>query len=154
MKIIKYDHNGNAIPPIALKPDDDVNNTTHKKTLFEWKDSAGNCVKKYVIVFGKGSVELLIKWREAMEQLLKDQKVSSMQDWIGAFNRVLKTPAKNIYNNGINQHRLMQDAKVAEARRADPSVAPDYTQSHNMGMNALSQVTFPSEAYTIQRNWL
>ena len=23
-----------------------------------------------------------------------------------------------------------------------------------MGMNALGQITFPSEAYTIQRNWL
>ena len=43
---------------------------------------------------------------------------------------------------------------MADAHRVDPSVAPDYTQSHNMGMNALGQVTFPAEAYTIQRNWL
>ena len=129
-----------------------MTSTLHDKTSFEWKDSAGNRVKKDVIVFGKGSVELLIKWRETMEQLLKDQKVKEIQDWINAFNRVLRNPAKSIYNNGINQHRLLQDAKVAEARRADPSVTLDYTQSHNMGMNALGQVIFPAEAYTIQRN--
>ena len=154
MKLIEYNQHGNAIPPIALKPDEDVNATDHEKTSFEWKDSAGNRVKKDVVVFGKGSVELLIKWREAMEQLLNDQKVVDLQDRINAFNRVLKNPAKNIYNNGIHQHRMLADAKVAEARRADPTVAADYTESHVMGMNALGQVTFPSEAYTIQRNWL
>ena len=30
----------------------------------------------------------------------------------------------------------------------------DLSQSHNMGINALGQITFPSEAYTIQQNWL
>ena len=59
--------------PIGLKPDDDVNLVDHKKTTFKYKDSAGNRVKKAIMVFGKGSVELLIKWRESMEQLLTDQ---------------------------------------------------------------------------------
>ena len=67
MKNIKYEQHRNAIPPIALKSEDDVNTTEHETTLFEWKDAADNRVKKALVVFGKGSVELLIKWRKAIE---------------------------------------------------------------------------------------
>ena len=86
MKSVEYDSNRNAIPPIGLKPEDDVNNTDHDKTTFKYKDAAGNRVKKNIIVFGKGSVELLIKWRKAMEQLLSEQKVTEIVDKISAFN--------------------------------------------------------------------
>ena len=63
-------------------------------------------------------------------------------------------PSKNVYNNGIQQFRLVQDARAVEACRINPITAPNYKESHNMGMNALGQITFPSKAYTIQRNWL
>ena len=102
------------------------------------------------MVFGKGSVELLIKWRESMEQLLTDQKVVVIANKINAFNRVLSNLSKNIFNNGIQQFRLLEEAQAREAQITDPTAAPDYGQSHNMGMNALGQITFPSEAYTIQ----
>ena len=62
------------------------------------------------MAFDKGSVELLIKWRKAMEQLLAEQKVVVIADKINAFNRVLSNPAKNIYNNGIKQFQLLEDA--------------------------------------------
>ena len=145
MKNIEYDQHGNAIPPISLKSEDDVNTTEHETTSFKWKDASDNRVKKALVVFSKGSVELLIKWREAMEQLLADQKVTNLQDKINAYKRVLKNPAKNIYNNGIHQFRLLADAKAAEARRTNPAAVADYDESHNMGMNSLGQVTFPAE---------
>ena len=81
--------------------DDDVDTTNSNSTSFLWKDSAGNQIKKTVAVFCKGLVELLIKWRETIEQLLTDQKVTDVGDKINAFNRVLANPAKNIYNNGV-----------------------------------------------------
>ena len=129
-----------------------MNTNDHDKTTFEYKDAVGNQVKKSIIVFGKGSVELLIKWREAMEQLLAEQKVTEFTDKISAFNRMLSNPAKNVYNNGIQQFCLVQDARAVEARLTNPTAAPDYKESHNMDMNALGQITFSSKAYTIQRN--
>ena len=115
---------------------------------------AGNQVKKTVVVFQKGSVKLLIKWQETIEQLLADQKMTNLGDKINAFNRFLANLAKNIYNNGVQQHLLFEESRVAEKRRTETTATADLSQSHNMGMNALGQITFPAEAYTIQQNWL
>ena len=41
-----------------------------------------------------------------------------------------------------------------EKQHADITATADLSQSHNMGINALGQITFPAEAYTMQRNWL
>ena len=53
MKTIKYGNNGNAVPPIRLKPADNVDNKDAKVTTFEWTDLADNRVKKNIVVFAK-----------------------------------------------------------------------------------------------------
>ena len=102
-----------------------MNFNNHDKTTFEYKDAAGNRVKKNINVFKKGSVKLLIKWSKAMEQLLAKQKVTEIADRISAFNQVLSNPAKNLYNNVIQQFRLLQDARAVEARRTNPTADPN-----------------------------
>ena len=89
-----------------------------------------------------------------MKQLLTDQKVTNVGDKINAFNRILANSAKNIYNNGVQQFFLLKELRAAEKRHTDTTATADLNQSHNMGMNTLGQITFPAEAYTIQRNWL
>ena len=76
-----------------------------------------------------------------------------MQDKSNAYNRVLKYP-QNIYNHKIQQLCLIADNKATESFCTDTSDFIDYTESYNMRINALGQVTFLAEAYTIQRNWL
>ena len=154
MKTIEYDNNGNAIPPIGLKPADDVDDKDAEVTTFEWKDSAGNQVKKNVVVFRKGSVELLIRWRESMHQLLADQGVTAKQDIINAHNRVLGNPSKNVYNNGVQQFKNTEDARVATARLTTPNKQQNYNGAHEAGLACIAIITIPSEAYTVQRNWL
>ena len=69
-------------------------------TRFEWDDAVGNKVKKDVPVFA-GSVETFLKWQDNIDGVIKEQKLTTADQKIAHYKRVLKNPTHNHYNNSL-----------------------------------------------------
>ena len=153
MPTLEYDETGQLKPPIGLQsPNEPADN--REKTRFEWNDAVGNKVKKDIIVFKHGTVEELLLWKNSIENVLNEQGVTGTTNIISTFNRVLGNPAKNHYNNGIQQARHAEDRRVATEAAAGRAAVTNYTNTHAAGLQAIGQMIFPDEAYTAQRTWL
>ena len=114
MPVLENDTNGYLKPPIGLEVKElEANDKNNETTRFEWNDAVGNKVKKDVVVFKHGAVEEFLKWKESIEDVLKEQNITNIINTIAAFNRVLANPAKNHYNNAINQAKQEEDRRVA-----------------------------------------
>ena len=155
MPQLAYDDNGCLLPPIGLQTDnDDDKKDKVETTRFEWSDLVGNKIKKDVPVFRKGTVEQLLKWREAVENILTEQAVSGVNATISTYNRVLANPAKNHYNNGIQQACNKEDRCVQKAMATGQAANINYSGTHLAGLQAIAQIIFPDDAYIAQRTWL
>ncbi len=153
MPTLEYDETGQLKPPIGLQsPNEPADN--REKTRFEWNDAVGNKVKKDIIVFKHGTVEELLLWKNSIENVLNEQGVTGTTNIISTFNRVLGNPAKNHYNNGVQQARHAEDRRVATEAAAGRAAVTNYTNTHAAGLQAIGQMIFPDEAYTAQRTWL
>ena len=150
---LEYSNNGHLIPPVGLtmiKLDPNKN----KSTRFKWSNAIGNKRKKDVVVFKHSKVEELLRWKEAIDNVMEEQKVKSPVNIIAAFNRVLGNSAKNHYNLGVTKGKRNKDEKVAAAVAQGDTATPNYNNTHIKGPNLLGKIIFPDEAYAAQRMWL
>jgi hypothetical protein len=158
MPELEIDENGNLKPPIGLEmTKDDPDHKTTTTTRFEWEDAVGNKVKKDVPVFGSGKVETFLKWRDNINGVINEQKLTTAEQKIAHYNQVLKNPARNHYNNGICEAREAEEARIANLNANLPEAhhaQPNYEHTHEAGYKAMRAIIFPEEAYTAQCTWL
>ena len=108
----KFNKNGYTVTTVAYTPSDQVMATTHKKTLFEWKNSAENRAKKDVRVLGKNLPSGLPNGKATMNNSPKTRGSQGYKPGskhpIGCSN----TPQKGkTYDNGVTQCCLLSFSK-------------------------------------------
>ena len=142
MPHLKYNNNGHLIPPVGLAMVE-LNPDKNKSTRFEWSNAIGNKIKKDVVVFKHGKVKELLHWKEAINNIMEEQKVKNPVDIIAAFNQVLGNPAKNHYNLGVTKSKRNKDKKVAAAVAQGGTATPKYNNAHIKELNLLEKIVFP-----------
>ena len=85
MPHLEYDDNGHLIPPVGLAMVE-LDPYKNESTRFEWSDAIGNKIKKDVMVFKHGKVKELLRWKEAINNVMEEQKVKNPIDITAAFN--------------------------------------------------------------------